>query len=119
MQFRSFMMKSLFRTAVTLALSAGLCAGALAGQPASDAGVSQKLDQLNATAQVIDGHLQQILIHLNQSTQTGTCWRDGKAFSQGATIKLEGENATCSVQSKTGWPQWDYTDNLDSLLVRP
>ncbi|SFF38143.1 hypothetical protein SAMN03159428_04922 [Kosakonia radicincitans] len=112
-------MKSLFRTAVALTLSAGLCSGALAGQPASDAGVSQKLDQLNATAQVIDGRLQQILIRLNQSTQTGTCWQDGKAFSQGAKIKLGGVNATCGVQPKTGWPQWDYTDNLDSVLVRP
>lgn len=109
-------MNSLFRIAIGMALSAGLCAGALAAQPVSDADVSKKLDQLNATVQVIDVRLQQIIGHLNQSAQ---CWMDGKAFSLGTKLKLGSVNATCSVQQKTGWPEWIYTDNLDSLLVRP
>lgn len=101
------MMKSLFRTATAFTLSAGLCAGAFAGQPVSDTDVSEKLEALNATAQVIDGRLQQMLVQLNQGARTGVCWFDGKAYSQGAK-KLVGDTvATCSVQPKTGWPQWE------------
>ena len=99
-------MKKLIRTAAALLLSAGLCAGASAGQPVSDTGVSQKLDQLNATAQVIDSRLQQIFTQLTLSTQTGACWLDGKANSQGAEVRVGKRAATCSVQPKTGWPQW-------------
>lgn len=99
-------MKTLTRTVVALLLSAGLSAGASAGQPVSDTDVSQKLDQLNATAQVIDSRLQQIFTQLTLSTQTGTCWRDGKAYSQGAEVRTGERAATCSVQPKTGWPQW-------------
>lgn len=111
-------MNTLFRTAIVLTLSAGLCAGALAAQPVSDAGVSHKLDQLNATAQVIDGRMQQILTQLNQSTQTGACWLDGKAFSQGAKVKVGDIYAVCSVQPKTGWPLWDYGPGQDIQAFR-
>ncbi|WP_336732247.1 hypothetical protein [Pantoea ananatis] len=103
-------MKTLFRTTLAFTLSAGLCAGAFASEPVNDADVSHKLDQLNATAQVIDGRLQQISTLLNQSAQTGVCWLNGKAYSQGAKILTEVAGntgtATCSVQPKTGWPQW-------------
>lgn len=107
-------MKTLFRTATAVTLLAGLSAGAFAGQPQGDADISQKLDQLNATAQVIDTRLQQILVQLNQSAQTGVCWLGGKSFSQGAKIVTEmagtTATATCSVQEKTGWPAWKKDD---------
>lgn len=98
-------MKNLFRAAAAFTLSAGLCAGAFAGQPVSDNDVSQKLVQLNATAQVIDSRLQQILEQLGQNI--GTCWLEGKAYSQGAVAIVGGSESYCSVQPKTGWPQWE------------
>ncbi|AVV39996.1 hypothetical protein [Pantoea vagans] len=100
-------MKRLFRRGVVFALTAGLCASAFASQPVSDANVSRKLDQLNITAQVIDSHLQQVLEKLNQSAGTGTCWLEGKAYSQGAEAMVGGSESYCSVQPKTGWPQWE------------
>lgn len=99
-------MKTLLRTLAAFTLTGGLCASAMASQPVSDAEVSQKLDQLNATAQVIDGRLQQLFTALNQSAQTGVCWLDGKAYSQGAEATTGGHAVTCGVQAKTGWPQW-------------
>ncbi|WP_058970040.1 hypothetical protein [Type-D symbiont of Plautia stali] len=99
-------MKTLLSTVTAFTLSAGLCIGAQASQPVSDTDVSQKLDQLNATAQVIDGRLQQLFTALNQSAQSGTCWLDGKAYSQGAEATTAGHAVTCGVQAKTGWPQW-------------
>lgn len=100
-------MKNLIRTASAFTVSACLCAGAFASQPVSDADVSRKLDQLNVTAQVIDSHLQQVLGQLNQSAGTGTCWLEGKAYSQGAEAMVGGSESYCSVQPKTGWPQWE------------
>lgn len=100
-------MKTLIRMTAAFTLSAGLCAGASARQPVNDADVSQKLNQLNATTQVIEGRLQQIFTALNLSAQNGTCWLDGKAFSQGAKTQVAGTVATCGVQPKTGWPQWE------------
>lgn len=99
-------MKTLLSTVTAFTLSAGLCIGAQASQPVSDPDASQKLDQLNATAQVIDGRLQQLFTALNQSAQNGTCWLGGKAFSQGAVTTVAGHTANCSVQPYTGWPQW-------------
>lgn len=99
-------MKSVFRTIVAFTLSAGFCAGAFAGQPVSDADVSKKLDQLNIAAQAIDIHLQQIFTALNTGAQSGACWLDGKAYSQGAEATTGGHAVTCGVQAKTGWPQW-------------
>ncbi|MGV6482008.1 hypothetical protein ACT2VT_001929 [Pantoea agglomerans] len=106
-------MKILFRATGALLLSAGLCASAFAIQPVSDTGVSQKLDQLNATVQVIDSRLQQIFTQLTMSTQTGACWLDGKAYSQGTEVKIEDRATTCSVQPKTGWPQWQPVAGRD------
>lgn len=100
-------MKTSIRMTLAFTLSAGLCAGASASQPVSDADVSHKLDQLNVTMQVVDGRLQQLFTALNQSAQTGVYWLDGKAFSQGAKTLVAGTVATCSVQPKTGWPQWE------------
>lgn len=110
-------MKTLIRIAAFM-LSAGLCAGAFASQPVRDADVSQKLDRLNATAQVIDTRLQQILMQLNQSAGTGTCWLDGKAYSQGAEAMVGGSDHYCSVQSKTGWPQWESMEALSRPFRR-
>lgn len=70
-------MKTLLRTIAAFTLSGGLCASVMASQSVSDSDVSQKIDQLNVTAQGIDGRLQQILAQLNQSAQTGVCWLDG------------------------------------------
>ncbi|MDI9280094.1 hypothetical protein QMZ65_23020 [Pantoea sp. EABMAA-21] len=100
-------MKKNFCTAlVALALSAGLSGAAFAAQPVTDVMVSQKLDQVNASVQLINSSMQQMLIALNQSAQNGTCWLDGKAFSQGAVAKVAGHASACGVQPKTGWPQW-------------
>ena len=100
-------MKQHFRTAVVaLALSAGLSGAAFAAQPVSDVMVSQKLDQVNASVQLINSSMQQVLIALNQSAQNGTCWLDGKPFSQGAVATVAGHASACGVQPKTGWPQW-------------
>lgn len=99
-------MKTLFRRAFVLILTAGFCAGAFAGQPVSDADVSKKLDQLNIAAQAIDIHLQHIFTALNTGAQSGACWLDGKAYSQGAEATTGGHAVTCGVQAKTGWPQW-------------
>lgn len=99
-------MKTSIRMIAAFTLSAGLCAGASAGQPVNDADVSHKLDQLNATTLVIDSRLQQIFTALNLSAQNGTCWLDGKAFSQGGVAKVAGHASACGVQPKTGWPQW-------------
>lgn len=109
-------MKTLIRTTAALLLSAGLCAGAFAGQPVSDTDVSQKLAQLNATAQVIDSRLQQILEQLSQNI--GTCWLEGKAYSQGAVAIVGGSESYCSVQPKTGWPQWEGMAALTKRSIR-
>ncbi|MDT8850216.1 hypothetical protein RN053_06940 [Pantoea dispersa] len=109
-------MKTLFRRAFVLILTAGFCAGAFAGQPVSDADVSKKLDQLNIAAQAIDIHLQQILTVLNTGAQSGVCWLDGRAFSQGATAKVSSgteKDLICSVNDK-GWPQWKAPADSDS-----
>lgn len=104
------MMKTLFHLFIALSLSAGLCAGASASQPVGNADVSEKLEKLDATVQIIDSRLQQILIQLNRSAQTGVCWLDGKAWSQGAGATVKGQVATCGVQPNTGWPQWTKAD---------
>ncbi|PIF06914.1 hypothetical protein [Candidatus Pantoea floridensis] len=100
-------MKQIFRTAFdALALSAGLSGAVFAAQPVSDVMVSQKPDQMNASVQLINSSMQQMLIALNQSAQNGTCWLDGKAFSQGAVATVAGHASACGLQHKTGWPQW-------------
>lgn len=100
-------MKQHFRTAAAaLALSACLSHAAFAAQPVSDVMVSQKLDQVDASVQLINSSMQQMLIALKQSAQNGTCWLDGKAFSQGAVATVAGDASACGVQPKTGWPQW-------------
>lgn len=107
-------MRKFSRTLIAITLSAGLSANAFAGQPVNDAEVSHKLDQLNTTAQVIDSHLQQIIVLLNHNAQTGVCWQNGKSYSQGAKIFTEvppnAATATCSIQEKTGWPVWKKDD---------
>ena len=87
-------------------LSACLSASAFASQPVSDFAVNSQLEKLNATAQMIDARLMLIFNQLNQSAGNGTCLLDGKAFSQGAVTQVNGRDATCSIQSKTGWPVW-------------
>lgn len=62
-------------------------------------------DQQNDVVRLVDTRLMQILGVLNQSIQSGSCWMDGKAWSQGAITRNNGHQVTCGKDADN-WPKW-------------
>ena len=71
--------------------------------------IVDSIKETNESVKETNMRLQQVLKRLyqqDQNTQNGTCWLDGKAFSQGAVAMVAGHASACGVQPKTDWPQW-------------
>lgn len=62
-------------------------------------------DQQDDVVKLVDTRLMQILDVLNQSVQAGSCWMDGKAWSQGAVTQNDGHQVTCGKDADN-WPKW-------------